>query len=162
MSQICHSCGHENPDDEFLCRECDADLTAFRPPQPTQVQDPPPDAEDATAEAPEECSPTLELVVGSKTFPCRDGAVLGREGNLAKHLFQDIDTVSRRHLFLCLEDGVWRVRAGKNVSNSTTLDGDEMDRDKPYPLDEGEYELTMSRACKFTLRVKMPEESKKQ
>jgi hypothetical protein len=29
-------------------------------------------------------------------------------------------------------------------------------------LDEGEYELTMSRACKITLRVKMPEESKKQ
>ena len=162
MSKICHSCGYENPDDEFLCRGCDADLTAFRPPQPTQVQDPPLDEEDATTEESGPCSPTLELVVGSKSFPCSDGAILGREGTLAKHLFHDVDTVSRKHLFLSLEGGVWRVMAGKNVSNSTTLEGVEMDRDKPYLLNEGEYELTMSRACTITLRVKMPEKSQDQ
>lgn len=159
MSKICHSCGYENPDDEFLCRKCDADLTARPPIIPNQGQDLPSDETNLTQEAPEKYTPTLELVVGNKRFQCRDGDILGREGNLAKNLFQNIDTVSRKHIFLSLQDGVWRVKAGKNVSNSTTLDGDEMDRDKPYSLHEGEYELTMSRACKITLRVKEPEKS---
>lgn len=160
MSKKCPN-GHPVEDWDIICPVCNLDLTALRHQQPTPVKDPPLEEEE-NAEGSEPCSPTLELVSGSETFPCENGTVLGRKGTLAKHLFEAIETVSREHLFLCLEDDVWRVTVGKNVSNSTTLDGDEMDRDKPYPLDEGEYELTMSRACKISLRVKMPEKSQDQ
>lgn len=156
---ICRSCNRPVNHFDFLCDPpCCADLTVTRILAPTED----PDTDLGDPPGPDLDLPVLELVVGAQSFSCKDGAVLGRKGTLARHLFKDIDTVSRQHLFLCLEDSVWRVSVGKNVPNSTTLDGVEMERGQPYPLEEGEYEITMSRDCKIILSVSIPGESEEQ
>lgn len=154
MSKKCPNlkCGHPVEDWDIICPECNLDLTALGFSQAVQVQN----KQESNLEKSETCVPVLELVLGSESFLCEDGTILGRNGNLAKHLFEAIETVSREHLNICLKDNIWNISVGKHVRNSTTLNGQEMDREKPYPLKEGEHVLTMSRACKIILHVKVP------
>jgi hypothetical protein len=94
----------------------------------------------------------LEMVMGTQTFECRNGDILGKEGTLASQIFQGIGTVSRRHVLVTQEDGKWSLTVFAGVQNATQLDGQELRRAVPYAL-TGDHQLKLSYACEVSLRV---------
>jgi hypothetical protein len=94
----------------------------------------------------------LVIVVGTQTFECRDGDILGKEGTLASQIFRGIQTVSRRHVLVTQKDGRWFLTVFAGVQNATQLDGQELRRGIPYAL-TGNQQLKMSHACEVNLRV---------
>ena len=92
------------------------------------------------------------LVVGKKEFDCEENDILGREGTLAKEVFEGIPTVSRHHILLTRMDGRWRITVLPGVMNISLLDGRQIPVNQPQPL-SGEHVISLSRRCDIRLRV---------
>ena len=150
LTRKCPACGQLNPADAACCGSaaCGADLSAVRPAF-------------AKAEAGEERAATagaasrLILVIGDQSFECRDGDVLGREGSVASQVFASLGTVSRQHVRFTVVGGRWFITVPSQVQNLTQLDGRDLKRGEPCPLN-GEHVLRMSTKCEVRLRV-MPD-----
>ena len=99
--------------------------------------------------------------MGEKSYPCEDSMFLGRQGDLANHLFSELKTVSRKHLQLIIAEGIWNVKMCSPVTNSdsTTFNGTKMEHEKLYPMISGEFKVSMSRSCEITLRVRETNEA---
>ena len=136
----CPQCGAENEAFLILCRQCGADIQAAEAGEPG-VDKPAPATESK-----------LMLEIGSESFECRDGDILGREGTVACQALAAIKTVSRRHISVSLVGGRWHATALAGVQNVTQLDGREMKRNIPQPL-SGDHKLRMSTQCEARLRV---------
>jgi hypothetical protein len=94
---------------------------------------------------------TLSLIVGAAEYECREGDVLGREGTVARQVFSEVKTVSRRHVSVSKRDGQWRVAIMPGVVNKTLLDGRELTALGAALT--GDHTLQMSSQCQVKLRV---------
>ena len=65
----------------------------------------------------------LEVRAEGTSYPCKDGDVIGTEGQLAKAYFSQISNLAPRHLLIGQSDGRWFVFTPKNVQHPFTLDG---------------------------------------
>ncbi len=121
-----------------LCENCSQELKQGNP--------------DSSSTSGALASTKLEIVFGEKSFECKDGDILGKEGTLASQMFQGIATVSRRHVLVTHKDGRWFVTVFAGVQNATQLDGQELRRGVSYPL-TSDHHLKMSHACEVHLHV---------
>jgi len=96
--------------------------------------------------------PGLKVTVEGKTHIAHHGDVLGREGTIAKDVFYFIKTVSRVHVKITKAEGRWFITVPRAVTNSTKLDGVEIDRDVPQRI-SGTRILKMSDNCVVTLEA---------
>jgi len=99
----------------------------------------------------------LLLVVGSNTFECKSGDVLGRNGTLANQVFSGIPTISGHHVALELRGEQWflvnlPLQAGKTEKNITMLDGREIPLGESVPL-TCDHVLKISSRCEVKLRA---------
>ncbi len=152
----CPKCRTENPDYAILCTKpgCGAVLgqAATLP-----GECPPLQASAAPSDLPEGPAKKLLLVVGSTSYECKSGDVLGRNGTLANHVFAGIKTVSARHVAVELRAGQWHlinlpIDPGKSQKNPTMLDGRSLSPGQAAPL-SGVHTLKMSSGCGVKLRV---------
>ena len=65
----------------------------------------------------------LEVRAEGTSYPCKDGDVIGTEGQLAKAYFSQITNLAPRHLLIGQTDGRWFVFTPKNVQHPFILDG---------------------------------------
>ena len=65
----------------------------------------------------------LEVRAEGTSYPCKDGDVIGTEGQLAKAYFSQISNLAPRHLLIGQLDGRWFVFTPKNVQHPFILDG---------------------------------------
>jgi anti-sigma B factor antagonist len=65
----------------------------------------------------------LEVRAEGASYPCKDGDVIGTEGQLAQAYFGQITNLARRHLLIGQLDGHWFVFTPKNVQHPFILDG---------------------------------------
>jgi anti-anti-sigma factor len=65
----------------------------------------------------------LEVRAEGTSYPCKDGDVIGTEGQLAKAYFRQISNLAPRHLLIGQLDGRWFVFTPKNVQHPFILDG---------------------------------------
>jgi anti-sigma B factor antagonist len=65
----------------------------------------------------------LEVRAEGTSYPCKDGDVIGTEGQLAKAYFSQISNLAPRHLLIGQSDGRWFVFTPKNVQHPFILDG---------------------------------------
>ena len=65
----------------------------------------------------------LEVRAEGTSYPCKDGDVIGTEGQLAKAYFSQISNLAPRHLLIGQTDGRWFVFTPKNVQHPFILDG---------------------------------------
>lgn len=96
--------------------------------------------------------PGLKVTVEGKTYLAHHGDILGREGNVAKDVFYFHKAVSRVHAKITKQEGHWFITVPKAVSNSTKLDGVEVERDVPQKILATRI-LKMSDQCVVTLEV---------
>ena len=99
-----------------------------------------------------EVTPGLKILFGGRTYIARHGTVLGREGTVAREVFEKFSTISRVHAKITKAGGCWYVTVPAAVANSTLLDGMEAKRDTPLPL-LGEHILKLSDDCIIRLKV---------
>jgi hypothetical protein len=158
--KICPRCAAQNDSIDILCGTCGESVREVLPS---------PAAAEAAASSRDTCShvqqvtmleptpPKLWLVVGSQSFECKSGDVLGRTGTVACQVFAGIPTVSARHVALELRDRVWHMvnlptqpgRPGKNI---TQIDGREVPIGSAVALTT-EHVLRLSTRCEVHLRV---------
>jgi ribosomal protein S27AE len=210
LQKTCPSCGTANPETEFFCGTCGADISAVTPFDPahsvteTRRQPPTPELKKcpkcgwenepyalvcsqpgcgerlddattprghahATSKTPVPATPLdtappdrhprkLLLVVGSNTFDCKNGDILGRNGTLANQVFSGIPTISGHHVALELRGEQWflvnlPLQAGKTEKNVTLLDGRQISVGESVPL-TGDHVLKISSRCEVKLRVR--------
>src|SRR5271167_4739393 len=72
----------------------------------------------------------LEVRAEGISYPCKDGDVIGTDGQLAAAYFSQISNLAPRHLLIGKLDGRWFVFTPKNVQHPFILDG--------IPLQPGE------------------------
>jgi hypothetical protein len=211
LRKKCPSCGTENPEQEFFCGACGADISAVAPFDPThtvtEARKQPPTREQkkcpkcglenepyafvcsqpgcgerldnpampgeqvpVTSSPPVPAKPLegvraehhlkkLLLVVGSNTFECKSGDILGRNGTLANQVFSGIPTVSGHHVALELLAERWflvnlPLQAGRTEKNITVLDGREIPVGESVAL-TGEHVLKISSRCELKLRLEV-------
>jgi anti-anti-sigma factor len=65
----------------------------------------------------------LEVRAEGVSYPCKDGDVIGTEGQLAKAYFSQITNLAPRHLLIGQLQGRWFVFTPKNVQHPFTMDG---------------------------------------
>jgi anti-anti-sigma factor len=65
----------------------------------------------------------LEVRAEGASYPCKDGDVIGTEGQLAKAYFSQITNLAPRHLLIGQLEGRWFVFTPKNVQHPFTMDG---------------------------------------
>jgi len=65
----------------------------------------------------------LEVRAEGISYPCRDGDVIGTEGQLAAAYFSQISNLAPRHLLVGKSDERWFVFTPKNVQHPFILDG---------------------------------------
>jgi len=175
LKKQCPSCEFANPEEEFFCSKCGADITGVKPePLPDPKPVPAPDKAKPCPQCGAEnesyavlcsrCGARLDgkakkllLVVGSRSYECKSGDVLGRDGTLACQVFEGIPTVSARHVELQLCNGEWRVvnlplEPGKTAKNLTALDGREVAIGASVVV-TGEHVLRLSTRWEGKLRV---------
>ncbi len=209
LRKKCLSCGTENPEHEFFCGTCGADISAVTPFDPThtvtetrkqpptreqkkcpkcglenepyafvcsqpgcgeqldnpatpgeQVADilaPPVRAKPIATPFPDRPPKRLLLLVGSNTFECRSGDILGRNGTLANQVFSGIPTVSGHHVALERRGEQWflvnlPLQSGRTAKNITVLDGREIPLGESVAL-TGEHVLRISSRCELKLCV---------
>ena len=90
------------------------------------------------------------LTIGSNKYTLRENDVIGRQGTVAVDRFEPFDTVSRQHVVIVREQGVWGLRVPARVQNLTSLDGQELPRDQFVPL-VGSHHLQLSTQCKVEI-----------
>jgi hypothetical protein len=151
--KICPNCGGQNESFAILCvhGDCGAMLedvvvTRISPGPVAEIPGQRPSG-----------PPKLRLVIGGESHECRNGDVLGRKGTLACHAFQEIPTVSGRHVALELRDSTWFLvnlppQVGRTGKNVTQLDGRDLGIGEALQL-SGEHVLKMSTQCEVKLRV---------
>lgn len=82
-----------------------------------------------------------QLILNDGTvIDCREGGVLGRQGDLATEQLAREAVLSRRHLLLQPYDGVWFLTLLPDARNKTWLDGEELHHGVSRQLD-GEHDL---------------------
>ena len=96
--------------------------------------------------------PGLKVTVEGLTYWANDGDVIGREGNIASHYFEDIPTISRIHVRVHKKEGRWYISVPSAVSNSTMLDGTEVNREE-LQLVNGPRVLKLAADCIVHLDV---------
>jgi hypothetical protein len=157
--KICHRCGAQNDSVDMLCGSCGESIRAVLPsPAAAGAAASPRDASSpAHVTMLEPTPPKLWLVVGSQSFECKSGDILGRTGTVACQVFTGIPTVSGHHAALELRGGVWHLlnlppqpgRPGKNV---TQIDGRDVPTGDAFPL-TGEHVVHLSSRCEVRLRI---------
>jgi anti-anti-sigma factor len=75
----------------------------------------------------------LEVRAEGISYPCKDGDVIGTEGQLAAAYFSQISNLAPRHLLIGKSDERWFVFTPKNVQHPFILDG--------IPLQPGERKV---------------------
>lgn len=110
-----------------------------------------PNVEQPGVEAKKVLNDRLEAVIGENIYMCKDGDVLGRGGSIAPEFFQQFGTVSRHHVFIHFIQNKWFVSVPASVENMTRVNGEEIDRDKPFPLVD-EQVVMLSEQCMVLLR----------
>jgi anti-anti-sigma factor len=65
----------------------------------------------------------LEVRAEGRSYPCKDGDVIGTEGRLAQEYFGQITNLAPRHLLIGQAEGRWFVFTPKNVPHPFILDG---------------------------------------
>jgi anti-sigma B factor antagonist len=65
----------------------------------------------------------LEIRAEGTSYPCKDGDVIGTEGQLAKPFFSQITNLAPRHLLIGQSEDRWFVFTPKNVQHPFTMDG---------------------------------------
>ena len=157
--KICPRCAAQNDSIDVLCGTCGESIRAVLPSPATTGT--PASSNNACSPLPvtmlEPTPPKLWLIVGSQSFECKSGDVLGRAGTVACQVFAGIPTVSGRHVALELRDRVWHIinlpvppgRPGKNV---TQVDGREVPIGSAVAL-TSEHVLRLSTRCEVRLRV---------
>lgn len=98
-----------------------------------------------------ETGPRLLLVVGARSFECRNGDILGRQGTIASEVFLGIDTVSRQHVLLTFQNGQWSLTVLSD--KLTLLDGQNLRKGSAIRLDAGEHSLGLSSRCEVWLKL---------
>ena len=157
--KICPRCGAQNDSVDTLCGTCGESVFEVLPS---------PAATGAAASSRDACSdvhvtmleptpPKLWLVVGSQSFECKSGDVLGRTGTVACQVFAGIPTVSARHVALELRERVWHMvnlptQTGRPGKNITQIDGREVPIGSAGVL-TAEHVLLLSTRCEVHLRV---------
>ena len=148
-TRICPRCGQSNPSILPLC-SCGHKFPTAEGSSTDKAKP----VLDKTAEKSASSSvvqPILQIVVGSKTYDCKDGDILGREGTVASQIFAGLQTVSRKHVLLVFKDGHWQMVSLAD-KNKTRLDGKDIPKGIPQTL-SGEHRLEISTKCLIQLRV---------
>lgn len=210
LRKQCPSCGNANPEMEFFCGTCGADISAVKAFDPTdtvtearkqpparelkkcpkcgaeseayafmcgepgcgerldnpatlgeQVPDtlsPPVPVKPMAAALPNRHPKKLLLLVGSNTFECRSGDILGRNGTLANQVFSGIPTVSGHHVALELRGEQWflvnlPLQSGRTAKNGPLLDGREIPVGESVAL-TGDHILKISSRCEVGMSIK--------
>ena len=92
------------------------------------------------------------VIIAGRSYPISDGAVLGREGTIARSELAELATVSRRHAIFTKREGKWYVTVPSSVANSTRLDGVEIRRDAPQLL-LGRHVLALSQQAVARIEI---------
>lgn len=137
----CSKCGGKNGAALLLCTNCGspkgaASETTGQPAQSTGGQS----------------KTKLMLVSGNRKVECKDGDILGREGDVARELFENIPEVSNEHVLVSNRGDSWFVKPLRGATNETTLDGKVLERGTSYPL-TGSQQLGMSTKCTVRLEI---------
>jgi hypothetical protein len=139
---ICRKCGRPNAAFRYVCSECTAAL-----PRPENGGK---GAEQGTSPHPIP-APRLEMVIGTTVYECKDGDLIGREGNIASDVFVGLSTVSRQHLKVLKREDDWSI-VMLSDQTTTQLDGRPLSKGQ-LELLTGEHRLRLSMQCEITLRV---------
>jgi hypothetical protein len=157
----CPKCGEENEPYAFVCgkpgcgeRLDNSATPGEKVPVPSSPATP---VKPVEAARPDRHPKKLLLVVGSNTFDCKSGDILGRNGTLANQVFSGIPTVSGHHVALELRGQQWflvnlPLQSGRTAKNDTVLDGLEIPVGESVPL-TSDHVLTISSRCEVKLRV---------
>jgi hypothetical protein len=86
------------------------------------------------------------MTIGQCSYRLKENDVIGRQGTVAVDRFEPFDAVSRQHVLVVREQGVWGLRVPSRVQNQTSLDGRELPRDQFVPL-VGTHLLQLSSQC---------------
>jgi ribosomal protein S27AE len=158
----CPKCGLENEPYAFVCSQpgCGErldDATTPRDQAPATSRTAVPATPLETARR-DRHPKKLLLVVGSNTFDCKNGDILGRNGTLANHVFLGIPTISGHHVALELRGEQWLLvnlplQPGKTAKNATVLDGREIPVGESVAL-TGEHILKISSRCEVKLSLR--------
>jgi hypothetical protein len=65
----------------------------------------------------------LDLVVEGATFRCKDGSVMGRDGDIGNAVLRRYKALESRHLLMGKEGGRWFVLTPKTIENPFWMDG---------------------------------------
>ena len=100
----------------------------------------------------------LEVRAEGISYPCKDGDVIGTEGQLAAAYFSQISNLAPRHLLIGKLDERWFVFTPKNVQHPFILDGIPLQAGERKSLQYVEHQAEFSGHV-FGLRL-IPEQRK--
>ena len=86
----------------------------------------------------------LEVRAEGISYPCKDGDVIGTEGQLAAAYFSQISNLAPRHLLIGKLDERWFVFTPKNVQHPFILDGIPLEAGERKPLQYVEHQAEFS------------------
>jgi anti-sigma B factor antagonist len=101
----------------------------------------------------------LEVRAEGKSYPCKDGDVIGGIGELGKAYFAHIPGLGPRHLLIGKAEGRWFVFTPKNVQHPFSMDGHLLVAGERKFLDYAEHQLEFNGHV-FGLRL-IPEQKKR-
>jgi hypothetical protein len=101
----------------------------------------------------------LEVRAEGKSYPCKDGDVIGGLGELGKAYFAQIPGLGPRHLLIGKAEGRWFVFTPKNVQHPFSMDGHLLVAGERKFLDYAEHQLEFNGHV-FGLRL-IPEQKKR-
>lgn len=149
--KTCAKCGGSHPSHRLSC-DCGARLPSAASAQaetlPIVVASP---AESWSSEVVKgQSNGELFLRFASKRVSLQNGDILGRQGTVEASSFAVVKEVSREHARILLLDDGWFI-VGLSA-NMTEVDGQLLDRGKPYPL-TGIHRVRLSSKCEINLEV---------
>jgi anti-anti-sigma factor len=101
----------------------------------------------------------LEVRAEGKSYPCKDGDVIGAGGDLGKAYFGQIPGLGPRQLLIGKAEGRWFVFTPKNVQHPFSMDGHLLVAGERKFLDYAEHQLEFNGHV-FGLRL-IPEQKKR-
>lgn len=142
-------CGKPNRPHKLICEHCGRRMDDVAPNSSTSASVAGGVVTSATAS--DECGPRLLLLVGDRSFECRSGDILGRQGTIASEVFLGVDTVSRQHVLVAFHDGQWTLTV---LSDKVTqLDGEPLSKGRVVGIGAGEHSLRLSSRCEVRLKA---------